>query len=88
MNYNTIHFEDLGVTVEYASFCPTGGVGEWHVMLHVESRREAFEEQLRRIYEAEDRFDIISIVGTEEPFKITHFPDAFNAVSLSYYRRY
>ncbi|MBO4486956.1 MAG: YraN family protein [Bacteroidaceae bacterium] len=34
------------------------------------------------------RFDIISIVGTEEPFKITHFPDAFNAVSLSYYRRY
>lgn len=34
------------------------------------------------------RFDVISIIGTEEPFKITHFEGAFNPLSLSYFRRY
>ena len=67
MNYKTIHFDDLGVTAEVSSFCPEEGDGkgqgagtvsavrEWHVMLHVEPRRESFEGQLRRIYESEDR---------------------------------
>lgn len=55
MNYKNIHFEDLGVTAECASFRPEEGVGEWHVMLHVEPRSETFEDQIRRIYEAEDR---------------------------------
>ncbi|MBQ9559653.1 MAG: hypothetical protein IJV08_11780 [Bacteroidaceae bacterium] len=55
MNYKTIHIEDLGVTLEYAFFRPKEGAGEWHVMLHVEARRENFEGQLHRIYEAENR---------------------------------
>ena len=55
MNYKTTFLEDLGVTLEYASFCPKDGVGEWHVMLHVDARHETFEGQLRRIYAAEDR---------------------------------
>ena len=31
------------------------------------------------------RFDIISVVGVAEPFKITHLPDAFNPYSLTQY---
>ena len=50
-----IYFEDLGVTAQVASFCPVGAVGEWHVMLHVEPRRTSFDDQLRRLYAAEDR---------------------------------
>ena len=55
MNYKTISLEDLGVTLEYASFCPEEGVGEWHIILHVESRQESFEDQIQRVYAAEDR---------------------------------
>lgn len=55
IDYNIIYIGDLGVRAEVAAFCPKGGVGEWHVMLHVEPRREDFEGQLRRLYEAEDR---------------------------------
>ena len=66
MNYETIRLEDVGVTIEAAFFQPAGGAGEsgceaalavqeWHAMLHVDHRRETFEQQLQRIYEAEDR---------------------------------
>lgn len=55
MNYRKIELKDIGVNVEIASFLPDGGVGEWHVMLHVDSRDEGFESQMHRIYEAEDR---------------------------------
>ena len=54
-NRNILYLEDIGVRAEVASFRPETGVGEWHVMLHVESRGERFEDQLRRMYEAEDR---------------------------------
>ena len=55
MNYKTLYIEDLGVSAEVASFAPEAGVGEWHVILHVEPRHESFEGQLHRIYEAESR---------------------------------
>ena len=55
MNYKSMYIEDLGVSMEVASFCPEKGVDEWHVMLHVDSRHETFGSQLQRIYEAEDR---------------------------------
>ncbi|MBQ8050455.1 MAG: hypothetical protein IJ197_02610 [Bacteroidaceae bacterium] len=54
MNYQTIRLEDVGVTAEFASYRPEQGAGEWHVILHVEPREEAFEGQMNRIYEAED----------------------------------
>lgn len=60
MNYNTLYLEDIGVSAEVASFCPGKGVTEHHVMLHVDSRRESFEGQIRRIYEAEDRLPSMS----------------------------
>ena len=55
MNYNTISFPNLGVKAEVAMFRPDGGVGEWHVILHVAPQHEDFEGQLHRLYEAEDR---------------------------------
>ena len=58
MNFNTLYFQDLGVTAELASFRPAdkpSAPQEWHVMLHVEPRRESFEQQLHRIYMTEDR---------------------------------
>ena len=55
MNYSTISFPSLGVRGEVAMFRPDGGVGEWHVILHVEPQHEDFESQLHRLYEAEDR---------------------------------
>lgn len=33
------------------------------------------------------RFDVISVVGTSEPYRIKHFLDAFNPYSLQYSHR-
>ena len=64
MNYKTIRLEDIGVTIEYATFRPQGGVGEYHAILHVDARRETFEGQLHRIYIAEDRLP--GMVGAKD----------------------
>ena len=58
MNYKTIKSEETGVTAECAFFRPEGGAGEWHVMLHVEPRDAPFEDQLRRIYRAEEELTL------------------------------
>ena len=55
MVFKKVFFEDLGVLFEVSAFTPEEGVAEWHALLHVESRGESFTEQLRRVYEAEDR---------------------------------
>ena len=54
MDFSKKHIEELGITLETASFTPEGGVAEWHVMIHVEPRREPFQEQMKRVYAAED----------------------------------
>ncbi len=54
MYYNKTYFDKLGVRMEATCFGTEEGATEWHVMLHVEPRRETFEGQMRRIYEAED----------------------------------
>lgn len=53
MNHEKIYLEELGVTAEVAAYVPAEGVGEWHIMLHVEPRRELFEGQMQRIMEAQ-----------------------------------
>ncbi len=55
MNYQTRYINEIGVTVEFATFLPKEGPGEWHVILHVESRGDSFENQLKRMYAAEDQ---------------------------------
>ena len=53
MKYELIPFESLGVSVQQSSFCPEGGAGEWHAMLHVEPRGDLFQSQYDRLIEAE-----------------------------------
>lgn len=54
MKYNKTYLESLGVTMECCSFVPESGVAEWHIMLHVDPRKELFQGQMERIYAAED----------------------------------
>ena len=61
MQFNKITLENIGVTIEMTAFAPTGGTAEWHAMLHVEPRGEAFQEQLRRISQTVDW-----LLGTED----------------------
>lgn len=83
MKYNTIYIEDLGVTVEYASFHPEAGAGEWHVMLHVAPRQENFEGQLRRIYAAEDRLPALAgFEGAQYVLKRYFLTDSTNQQPL------
>lgn len=53
MKYELIPFESLGVSVQLSSFCPEGGAGEWHAMLHVEPHGDLFQSQYDRLIEAE-----------------------------------
>lgn len=55
MKTKKIYWEDLGVTAELSEYTPSGKIGEYHIMLHVEPRKELFEGQLERIYLAEER---------------------------------
>ena len=54
MTYKKIYLAELGVTIEAAMYLPETGVAEWHLILHVEPRKELFQGQLERIYAAED----------------------------------
>lgn len=83
MNYKTIYLEDLGVRVEYASFRPEKGAGEWHAMLHVDPRNELFEGQLRRIYAAEDRLiQLTDFEGAQYVLKRYFLSDSANQQPL------
>ena len=54
MTYKKTFLDQLGVIIEAAMFLPEKGVAEWHLILHVEPRKEPFQSQLERIYAAED----------------------------------
>lgn len=83
MTYTKTYFDDLGVTAEVSLFHPDGGVGEWHVMLHVEPRRELFEGQLARIYAAEDRLvSLPEFAGAQYILKRYFLSDATNQAAL------
>ena len=83
MNYKTLYIEDLGVTAECASFQPAGGVGEWHVILHIEPRGETFEGQLHRLYEAEDRLPSLpGFEGAQPVLKRYFLSDSTNQQPL------
>lgn len=83
MTYTKTYFDDLGVTAEVSLFHPEGGVGEWHVMLHVEPRGELFEGQLARIYAAEDRLvSLPEFAGTQYILKRYFLSDATNQAEL------
>ena len=79
MNYEQIKFEQLDVTAQMASFTPEGGVGEWHVMLHVTSRGDVFEQQYARIRQAEEQLmSLPAMQGAQMVFKRYFLSDATN----------
>lgn len=79
MNYEQIVFEQLDVTAQIASFTPEGGVGEWHVMLHVTSRGDVFEKQYARIRQAEEQLlRLPAMQGAQMVFKRYFLSDATN----------
>lgn len=79
MNYEQIKFEQLDVTAQMASFTPEGGVGEWHVMLHVTSRGDVFEQQYARIRQAEELLmSLPAMQGAQMVFKRYFLSDATN----------
>ena len=79
MNYEQIEFEQLDVTAQIASFTPDGGVGEWHVMLHVTSRGDVFEQQYARIRQAEEQLMARpGMQGAQMVFKRYFLSDATN----------
>ncbi|MBO4840515.1 MAG: hypothetical protein J5524_05395 [Bacteroidaceae bacterium] len=83
MNYKNIQFEDLGITAEVASFEPQEGVTEWHVMLHIDGNQLPFKEQLRRLYEAEDRLpDMPEFWGSKYILKRYFLSDSTNQQPL------
>lgn len=48
----------------------------------------AAQSYMRRNHiEGPVRFDVIAVVGREEPFAITHYPNAFNSHSLTQQQR-
>lgn len=56
ISYDKTAFADIGITVQYTAFCGQGDVDEWHVMMHVESRSDAFSTQMARLAQGEQRF--------------------------------
>jgi enamine deaminase RidA (YjgF/YER057c/UK114 family) len=79
MKYEQVLFEDLGVSMQLSSFCPEGGVGEWHVMLHVEPRGDFFQTQYDRLIQAERRLlSRDDMQGARPVFKRYFLSDATN----------
>lgn len=55
MNTDKIYWKEIGAWAEIASFTPEGKTEEFHIMVHVEPNGELFEEQMNRLYNAEER---------------------------------
>ena len=83
MKYELIPFESLGVSVQLSSFCPEGGAGEWHAMLHVEPRGDLFQSQYDRLIKAERRLlSCDDIRGARVIFKRYFLSDGTNQQPL------
>ena len=81
MTTNKIYWEEIGVRAEVASFAPNGKIAEYHIMLHVEPRTELFEDQLSRIYKAEE-YLFTELPGAKAVFKRYFLSDSTNQCPL------
>lgn len=81
MTTNKIYWEGIGVRAEVASFAPDGKIAEYHIMLHVEPRTELFEDQLSRIYKAEE-YLFTELPGAKAVFKRYFLSDSTNQCPL------
>ena len=90
MQLKKINIEELGVCIELTAFVPEGKTAapalpsetkaeEWHAMLHVEPRGEAFPQQYRRIRQAEAHLLASEeMKGAKPVFKRYFLSDATN----------
>ena len=79
MQFNKTYLKELGVTIELTTFAPKGKTAEWHAMLHVEPRGETFQEQFRRIRQAEAHLFAAEEMADAKPvFKRYFLSDATN----------
>lgn len=83
MKYETIIFQELGVTAELSTFNPEGKITEQHAILHVEPRGEYFASQLERIDLAEEELvGQPQCAGSHVIFKRYFLSDATNQQPL------
>lgn len=82
MEFQAINIEELGASIELTRF-HAGEVTEFHAMLHIEPRGEAFTNQLARLQETEKSLkDIELLSGAKVVFKRYFLSDATNQVPL------
>ena len=82
MEFQAINIEELGASIELTRF-HAGEVTEFHAMLHIEPRGEAFTNQLVRLQETEKSFkDLELLSGAKVVFKRYFLSDATNQVPL------
>ena len=81
LNYN---FEDLGITIECATFEAESGVNEHHVQLHIaQCRGDLFAEQYQRICAAEKRLlELPEFNASRAVMRRYFLSDATNQVRL------
>ncbi len=79
MQFKKSYLEKLGATIELTTFAPEGKNAEYHAILHVESRDETFQQQLRRISLAEEQLmSLPDMTGAKPVFKRYFLSDATN----------
>jgi enamine deaminase RidA (YjgF/YER057c/UK114 family) len=79
MQFKRKYLETIGATIELTAFAPEKKTAEYHAILHVEPRGEAFLEQLRRISQAETwLLESEDAKGAKPVFKRYFLSDATN----------
>ncbi|MBQ5938204.1 MAG: hypothetical protein IJL50_10250, partial [Bacteroidaceae bacterium] len=79
MQFKKKYFEKIGATIELTAFAPEKKTAEFHAILHVEPRGETFQEQFRRICQAEAwLLELEDVKGAKPVFKRYFLSDATN----------
>ena len=82
MNFEATDIEEIGARIEVTRF-EAEAVTEWHAMLHIAPRGEAFTDQLARLQQAEAAFKgQTSMASAKVVFKRYFLSDATNQVPL------
>lgn len=82
MDFQAYNIAESGARIELTCF-ETGGVTEWHAMLHVEPRGEMFGGQLTRLEHAERALmEMSGMEGAQVIFKRYFLSDATNQAPL------
>ncbi len=78
MKYNTYTYDDLGTTARFASFQPTDGISEGHLMITVENPQGGFKSQLDAVTGTLSRFRELLPQSMHPVFKRFFLSDAAN----------